>query len=285
MGSRVLVIVIGAAALAGGSAHAGPLYLVRDGKPRATIVIAEDAGNYQKWAAQWLRDYVKRASGAALPIVTEGQAPDGTLISVGHTRMAAEAGVRTDDLEYDGCRLLVKTNVLYLIGRDAAPSQDKRPHTNRAGPQGTIRAVTTFLQDVVGVRWFLPGPEGIVVPATKDISVPARFAKVFVPATGYYEGRTPYNNAIADYALNFRSAIRYLPRGGHSWEVHVGDNVAHIRQQIRMRQRHELRQRLRPAGQQYRRRLADGRIAKAAPVQPCPQPRPQLGRQRDSRGH
>ena len=223
MGSRVLVIVIGAAALAGGSAHAGPLYLVRDGKPRATIVIAEDAGNYQKWAAQWLRDYVKRASGAALPIVTEGQAPDGTLISVGHTRMAAEAGVRTDDLEYDGCRLLVKTNVLYLIGRDAAPSQDKRPHTNRAGPQGTIRAVTTFLQDVVGVRWFLPGPEGIVVPATKDISVPARFAKVFVPAMGYYEGRTPYNNAIADYALNFRSAIRYLPRGGHSWEVHVGD--------------------------------------------------------------
>ena len=223
MRSRLLFMVMCLTAVCRAGHCADPLWLVKDGKPTATIVIAEDAGNYQKWAAQWLRDYVKTASSVGLPIATETKAPKGNVISVGHTKMAARAGIKTDDLEYDGCRLVVRGNVLYLIGRDAAPSDAKRPSTNRGGPQGTIRAVTTFLEDVVGVRWFIPGPGGTVVPKTKDISVTAQFDRTFVPAMGYYEGQSIHTTPIADYALNFRSAVLYLPRGGHSWEVHVSD--------------------------------------------------------------
>ena len=219
LGVLTWVVVLGA-----GSVYADQLYLVKDGKPQGTIVLADGAGNYQKWAAQWLRDYVKRASGATLPIVTEGKAPAGALISVGHTKMAARAGLTTDDLKYDGCKLLVKGNVLYLIGRDAAfSSRDKRPSPWRGGAQGTIRAVTTFLEDVVGVRWLVPGPEGTFIPQTKDISVPSQFSKTFIPAIAYCDGKSPYRDPAANYANGFRVAMRYLGRGGHSWEVHIGD--------------------------------------------------------------
>ena len=223
MRSRFLVMVMCLTAVCRAGHCADSLWLVKDGKPTATIVVAADAGNYQKWAAQRLRDHVKTASGATLPIVLETKAPAGTLISVGHTAMAKKAGITTADLRYDGCKLVVKDGTLYLIGRDAVGSFDKRPSATGSAAQGTIRAVTTFLEEVMGVRWFVPGPEGTVVPSVKDVSVTDSFSRTFVPAVAYCKGRTPDVRPIANYANNFRIAIKYLSYGGHSWEVHVSD--------------------------------------------------------------
>ena len=204
------------------NAYADALTLVSEGKPQAQIVVAADASHHHQWAARVLQDYVKQASGAALPILTEPADPTGTLISVGHTKRAAKAGITTQELKYDGCKLIVKGNVLYLIGRDAGSTSDRiEPH--RSGAQGTTRAVTVFLEQHVGVRWLAPGPDGTVVPAKKTLAVPATLMYVFSPAIAYCEGRTPYTSAIANYANNFRIAMKYLGRGGHSWEVHIPD--------------------------------------------------------------
>ena len=66
--------------------------IVQHGKPTATIVIRADAPQWTKTAADWLVEYVHKASGATLPLYVEGQPlPAGRLISVGATRLASEA--------------------------------------------------------------------------------------------------------------------------------------------------------------------------------------------------
>ena len=224
MNKPISVVVAGLAVmLCAGGACAGLLSIVDDGQPRATIVVADDAGFYPRWAAQRLSDFVKKAAGATLPIVAEANAPAGTLISVGHTKMAAAEGITTDDLKYDGCKLVVKGMVLYLIGRDTAAPDATRARPDISCAQGTVRAVAMFLEDVVGVRWLALGPHGTAVPTKRDITVAGDPARTFVPAVAYCRGRSPYRTPMALYANNFRVALKYKAYGGHSWEVHVDD--------------------------------------------------------------
>ena len=99
-------------------ADSAELVLVEGGSPVSTIVVADDADWWHRMAASWLQDYVQRTTGATLSIVRERDAPGGTLIYVGHTKRTREAGIRTDDLKWDGARLVVSGNVLFLVGRD-----------------------------------------------------------------------------------------------------------------------------------------------------------------------
>jgi len=141
------------------------LDLVADGKPCATIVVADDAGKYQRWAAQWLQEYVRKATKAELLIVPENEKPTGTLVSVGHTKMAGEAGIKTDDLQHDGCRLVVKDGHLYLIGRDDIPRFDRYPAPQASFGLGSAPAV-------IG-KWIELEVRGVVPAETErmDLSV------------------------------------------------------------------------------------------------------------------
>ena len=139
------------------SAAAASLDLIRDSKPAAAICIPVDAGPSQKYAADQLRSYLAKATGAKLAIASEDAVPaEGMLIFVGQTKAAREAGVTTDALKHDGCRMTVKNGRLFLLGLDAPVPKGEdsakfSPTDGRA--HGTIRAVTKFLEDVVGVRW------------------------------------------------------------------------------------------------------------------------------------
>ena len=199
-------------------AAGGTLTLARDGRPACTIVIPDKEDHWDAAAAAWLKEYVHKASGATVPIVPEKDAPDGTLISVGHTKMARQAGIRTDDLKYDGCKLIVRGNVLYLIGRDT-PGLTPMARNRTAGARGTCRAVTRFLEDFLGVRWLVPTAEGARVPERRSITVPADLDVSFIPAFAYAHakyiyGRPPSPAAIAN---NFRTSILIKSYGGHSY--------------------------------------------------------------------
>ena len=220
-GCWVAVVLLAVTAF---SLSAEALDLVKDGKPRAMIVVADDAGPWQTWAAGWLQSYLRRATGATLSIVKESEAPKGTLISVGRTRLSKQAGIRTDDLQWDGCKLVVKGRVLYLIGRDMKPLATCRsPYNVRAaGAQGTAKAVTTFLEDHVGYRWFIPSPQGTVTPDVRDVSVPDNLNKVWKPAIAYTSYSARYEPA-GSIAVTQRIAMLRRGYGGHSWPVHVSE--------------------------------------------------------------
>jgi hypothetical protein len=187
--SIITAMILLASSLAA-QADDGRLYLVKDGRPVSTIVKPDDAPPWTNQAVEWLNEYVRKTSGATLPVVTEDKAPQGTLISIGHTDMAKEAGVSAEDLKYDGCKLIETGGTLFLLGRDSDTQIEKQPLT---GARGTCRAVLTFLEDYCGIRWFLPGPQGEFVPKSADISIPKDLRKTFIPAFAYSDGRFPYD--------------------------------------------------------------------------------------------
>ena len=226
MNARRIVLVSGlVVCLLGAAAHAQArrLSIVKKGKPTARIVIPAGCGSWTRRAADWVRHYVKEATGADLPVATETANLSGTIISVGQTKLAEKAGIRTDDLEYDGCKLIVKGKVLYLIGRD---QKGPGEHMYYTGAKGTCRAAVTFLEEFLGVRWFIPSPEGEVVPKTRNLYVPGNLRIEFSPAFAYafyyiylvdYFGNgffKHYGTFPACYANNFRKALLVHNYGG-----------------------------------------------------------------------
>ena len=193
-----------------------PLYLVRDGKPACTIVIPDKADRWTTTPAGWLRDYVKKSSGATLEIVPESKAPSGAgaLIALGDTKLARDADVDLAGLKWDACRLKVRDNVLFLRGIDKVGVKGREEY----GPKGTMRAAAIFLEKFCGIRWLVPGSEGAYVPNKRDITVPRDLNMTSTPAFLYV--RPFYGSPLHDpaaYANNCRIALKLKSYGGHSY--------------------------------------------------------------------
>jgi len=145
-------------------ASAENLVIVRDGRPNATIVVSSEPGDKIKLAAEELGTYVAKISGATLPVVTDSESPTGPLILVGKSRLTDAVGVRipsglTPARREEGFVIYSKGDRLVLAGNDEGPYH------------GTEYAVYDFLRQL-GVRWFMPGEFGEVVPKQKTLVVP-----------------------------------------------------------------------------------------------------------------
>jgi hypothetical protein len=137
------------------------LVIVENGRPQANIVIAEDAGDKVKVAAADLQAYIKKMSGAELPILLDSNRPIGTNIFVGKSNMTEILGVDipsglTGSRREEGFVIACRGDWLLLAGNDAGPYH------------GTEYAVYDFLNRL-GVRWFMPGDYGEVVPKQETI--------------------------------------------------------------------------------------------------------------------
>jgi hypothetical protein len=167
------------------SINAAAVTLVKDGKSSAVIVVDDNATSNAKYAAKELQTYLKKLSGAQLPISnTPG---NGVNIFVGEGAATRAAGLTTEGLKYDGFRIVTKGDkAIYLFGRDykgktpvvgfKSPFQaihiyNKKLDICAFGEAGTLYAVYDFLRKYCGVRWFMPGELGEVVPEMKTIAV------------------------------------------------------------------------------------------------------------------
>ena len=155
--------------------------LVADGQPCAVIVISQAAvqslptlddekanpevpADKIAWAAHDLQVYLEKMSGAEVPIVGDDQpTPAGTTILVGRSSLTTAfdaeipAGV-TNLREEEGYAILTDDTTLVLAGNDQGPYH------------GTEYAVSFFLYSL-GVRWYLPGEFGEVIPDHSTITV------------------------------------------------------------------------------------------------------------------
>lgn len=141
---------------------AQPLVIVDDGKAAATIVTAADAGPKVTAAAAELREYVRKMSGAELPMATDTEALRGPLVLVGPSRLTSELRIPsglTNARREEGYVIFCRGDRLVLAGNDAGPYH------------GTEYAVYDLLRRL-GVRWFMPGEYGEIVPHRATISVP-----------------------------------------------------------------------------------------------------------------
>ena len=203
--SLVMLITCGASA---GLAFAGPA-IVHDGRARAEIVIAEKPPRTVKLAARELQTYIEKISGAKLAIVSKPTDRVPVKAYVGRSAYTDRLGVRDDGLKYGAFRMKSGDNWLVLLGHDEdftpkepyARSRRDIPRVmkewdartgakwgNPIGPRtiryfspkvglwegdrrGSLNAVCEFLRSL-GVRWYMPGELGEVVPRMRTLALP-----------------------------------------------------------------------------------------------------------------
>ncbi len=149
-----------------GEAHAGkkdpypapvaPLVtLVDRGVARAVIVVSKKSSTIERRAVAELAEYVEKITGAKLPVVHEAKA--GSLpILVGVPARKSLAGVRWDELGDDGFVLKSDAEGIRVAG---------------AKDLGTLYGVYHLLEKHCGVRWFMPGELGEVIPRSETLRV------------------------------------------------------------------------------------------------------------------
>jgi hypothetical protein len=141
--------------------------LVEKGQARAVIIVPAKPSPVVEGAARVLRDHLREMSGAELPIwredeLTGSATADRAWILVGEGKLTGRLGLSSKRLGPGGIVLSARGDVLALFGTGAHTPSD---------PFGTRYAVTTFLEDQLGVRYLWPGELGKVVPRRDTIII------------------------------------------------------------------------------------------------------------------
>jgi len=142
MKRSALLLVVLLVTLAGVSVGGDGLMLVRDGRPEYVIVLPKSPTAVETTAADELRDHLKKVTDAELEILGEDRLVAGRkAILVGATERTARLlpELKLASLGPDGIVMKTAGDDLVLAG-----------HPKR----GTLYAVYTFLEDVVGCRWW-----------------------------------------------------------------------------------------------------------------------------------
>lgn len=160
-----------------GNARAEQFTLVADGQPRAAIVLSGEAWRAEptqptirrrkvpanplgdeRLAAEELQAHIREMSGAELPIVEAGQIPAGHLpVRIGSAVDSDRKALPLDkDANASSFAILVDAERIVIHG---------------ASPEGALFGTYELLEQL-GVRWYLPGDLGKVVPQVNSIVVP-----------------------------------------------------------------------------------------------------------------
>lgn len=133
----------------------GQLRIFAEGKPLADIVVAEEASERVKEAAETLRSYLKKSTGADFLVTTESTKD--TAIHVGMTPRVVESALDSSGLDHDGFVLQgFRTHDYVILG---------------GSDYGTEYGVYDFLERFVGVSWLMPTEIGEYVPSHSFLAV------------------------------------------------------------------------------------------------------------------
>ncbi|MBH05901.1 MAG: hypothetical protein CMJ20_06235, partial [Phycisphaeraceae bacterium] len=119
----------------------GEVRLALDGKTECSIVLPVDALELESLAAKELADHLEKVIGQRPQVVDTPES--GTNVFVGRSPAIEQlvADVNFDELGTDGI-------VMRTVGKDLVLTGGR--------PRGVLFAAYSFLQDVVGVRWWAP---------------------------------------------------------------------------------------------------------------------------------
>ena len=153
------------------------------------IVIARAASPSVSYAAQELQGYLRKITGARLPIVADTEPAQAHEILVGQSSRFDSLGLAVDwkALGKEGCVLRIAGERLVIAGGE---------------PRGTLYGVYGLLEDHFGCRWFTPEIER--VPRARQLPLP-RLDERKAPVFEYRETYTweSYNgNWMARNRLN-----------------------------------------------------------------------------------
>lgn len=187
----------------------GNSFLVEDGQPRAEIVISESPPRAVKLAAEELQAYIERISGAKLPITAQPGTEAAARVYVGRSPHTDARKITDEGLQHGAFRMVSGEGWLALVGHDS-DFLPREPYARSVGDRdrmmkewdaltgatwgnpvgarlctkynreigiwtadrrGSLNAVYEFLR-MLGVRWYMPGDLGEVVPKKTTIKLP-----------------------------------------------------------------------------------------------------------------
>ena len=142
------------------------------------------------YAAAELRAYTQKITGVMLPIEKVGANevvaldPQKSYVLVGESPYTRALGVGLSEVKPDGFHIVTGGNHLAIVGRDyGGPplarmrhglgwTHDPKTGVSHFGETGTLYGVYHFLETFCGIRWFMPGPLGEVVPQQTTLTIP-----------------------------------------------------------------------------------------------------------------
>ncbi|MBN1346915.1 MAG: DUF4838 domain-containing protein [Phycisphaerae bacterium] len=185
-------------------ADASGMALTKDGKSAYVIAVGPDAIESEKTAASELQGFIEKVTGAKLPIRTESDvAGDAPRILVGASAEAKRLcpGVDWTALGQDGIVLKTSGKHLVLAG---------------GRPRGALYAAYTFLEDVVGCRWWTSTES--TIPKKPDLTMP-ELNVTYTPKLRYREAfyRDVTHYPIFAARLKCNGHFEQIPpsHGGH----------------------------------------------------------------------
>ena len=168
-------------------------------------------------SALLLRDTVRRATGIELPLVAEDQAQQGRKrLFIGATAASKTTGVTLDSKKLWEYAIVAADNDLHLFGNDRRWRKDG---SYDAFTLGTVKAVTSFLEQFCGADFLYPGNDGISVGKLQKISFPDNLRIQKVPQILYGVGRR--QGMFYDIANNMFPAPWNGTYGGHSHNIAI----------------------------------------------------------------
>jgi hypothetical protein len=179
------------------------LTLSTDGKTNYVIVLPTEATPLEQTAAKELKQHLNTVTSADFAVVTESEIDVAKLqIVVGNSKRAKEFLPELDvaKIPYDGIVIKTVGKNLVLLG-----------HPQR----GTLYAVNTFLEDVVGVRWWTSTETFIPKKPTLEIPVQnIEYAPKLIYREAYY--RDAFDGVFATRMKCNGNMVRITPEyGGH----------------------------------------------------------------------
>ena len=178
------------------------LIIARDHTANAIIVVDADGTEVQLHAADELAHFLKEISGAEFPIVHQYPQTDRVKILIGETAVRlAYPSCATADLGEDGIIIRSKDDNLILAGNET---------------RGTIYSVYTFLEDVLGCRWWTDTAS--TIPSMATIQLPKNLNISYTPAFEYRDiGIKDSFRTNPDWAVrnkqNGNNCLIYAKRG------------------------------------------------------------------------
>ncbi|MDR2756954.1 MAG: DUF4838 domain-containing protein [Planctomycetaceae bacterium] len=179
------------------------LTLATDGKTNYVIVLPANATPLEQTAAKELKQHLDTVTGADFSIVTESEVDSvKPQIVVGNSKRVKELlpEINVAKISYDGIVIKSIGKNLVLLG-----------HPQR----GTLYAVNTLLEDVVGVRWWTSTES--FIPKKTTLEIPAQNIE-YAPKLIYREAfyRDAFDGVFATRMKCNGNMVRTTPEyGGH----------------------------------------------------------------------
>jgi len=145
------------------------LTIAQNGEAKTVIVVAADATEAERHAADELAYFLQQITGAKFELKAPPSAGQSRLLVGPEAAKLAEADFSTDGLGSDGIVIQTVGNDLILAGGQ---------------PRGTLYAVYTFLEDHVGCRWWSSKVSTIPNKPTLEVE---RLNVRYVPPLEYRE--------------------------------------------------------------------------------------------------